>query len=123
VPLRGNFLVLITASFFYVAAAIGTGLLVAVLVNTQIAAILLTSMFTLTPTFLYSGFMVPVSNVDEGSRFMSYAIPSTHYIDLLRKIMVKGVSFNLVQAEFLAIAVICLSLYLICIKLFKKRLG
>jgi ABC-2 type transport system permease protein len=123
VPLRGNFLVLIAASFFYVAAAIGTGLLVAVLVNTQIAAILLTSMFTLTPTFLYSGFMVPVSNVDEGSRFMSYAIPSTHYIDLLRKIMVKGVSFNLVQAEFLAIAVICLSLYLICIKLFKKRLG
>jgi len=123
VPMRGSLILLITSSFLFVSACIALGLLIAVLVNTQIAAILITSMATLTPTFLYSGFVVPVSNIGEGSQFMSYLIPATFYIDLARKVMVKGVGFHRVHGDFLALIAFCAGLYFLSVKLFKKRLG
>lgn len=123
VPLRGSLILIIFNSLFYVATSIGLGLLVAVFVNSQIAAILITSMLTLTPTFLYSGFMVPVSNIEESSRFLSYLTPATYYIDLLRKVMVKGVSFDCVKFNTLVLMLLCFLVYFVCIKSFKKRVG
>jgi len=123
VPMRGSTLILMVVSFFYVASTIAMGLLVAVLVNTQVAAILITSVVTLTPTFLYSGFMVPLSSIGRQGRVMAYCFPATYYIDIARKIMVKGASFIYVKADFFILIAFCVGFYVLCIKLFKKRLG
>jgi len=123
VPMRGDPFTLMIVSIFYVASTIAIGLLIAVLVNTQIAAILITSIITLVPAFLYSGFMVPLTNVGEGARFMSYILPCTYEISLIRKIMVKGASFAHVKNDVIVIVVFCVGIYFLCIKLFKKRLG
>jgi len=123
VPLRGSLPVLLTFSVFYVATVIAVGLLIAVIVNTQVAAILITSIGTLTPAFLYSGFMVPISNIGRDAKFMSYMMPCTYYIDLTRKIMVKGASFVHLKWDAVALVIFAVGLYVICIALFKKRLG
>ena len=123
VPMRGDLFLLVWVSVFFVASAVAIGLLVAVLVNTQIAAILITSIITLTPSFLYSGFMIPVSNVGAEGKYMAYMFPATYYIDLTRKIMVKGAQFVHLRFDIVIIIAFCFGLYLLCIALFKKRLG
>ncbi|MBI4352964.1 MAG: ABC transporter permease [Candidatus Omnitrophica bacterium] len=123
VPLRGDLPALLIVSAFYTATAVAMGLSIAVCVNTQIAAILITAMVTLTPSFLYSGFMVPVSSIGEEGRLLAYGLPATHYIDVARKIMVKGVGFAEVKLSVLALVGFCVGLYAISIAWFKKRLG
>lgn len=123
VPMRGSFLLLVASGFFYVASAVAIGLLVAVIVNTQIAAILLTSILTLTPAFMYSGFLVPLSSLGESAKIMAYMLPATFFIDITRKIMVKGASFANTRHDVLITVIFAISIYALCIKLFRKRLG
>lgn len=123
VPMRGNVPLFLFAGACYVATVIAMGLLVAVFVNTQIAAILITAVATLTPSFLYSGFMVPVSSIGKDARFICYSLPATHFIDITRKIMVKGVSFFYVKTSVFVLIAFCVGLYAISITAFKKRLG
>ncbi|MDP8261766.1 MAG: ABC transporter permease [Candidatus Ancaeobacter aquaticus] len=123
VPMRGSIVLVLIVSFFFVATAIAVGLLVAVLVSTQVAAILITTVVTLTPSFLYSGFMVPVQSISQNSRWMCYSLPATYYIDFMRKIMVKGATFAYVRLDTIAIIIFCIGIYVLCIKLFKKRVG
>ena len=116
-------MLLLLVSPFYIASAIAIGLFIAVLVNTQVAAILITFVVTIMPSFLYSGFMVPISNLGRDSKFVAYLFATTYYIDLIRKVMVKGAGFFYVKLDILMLIVICMAFYLVCIKLFKKRLG
>lgn len=123
VPMRGNLFLLVAVSAFFVASAVAIGLLVAVLVNTQVGAILITSILTLTTSFLYSGFMIPVSNLGREGKYMAYMFPATYYIDITRKIMVKGAQFIHLRFDIIVIIAFCFGLYFLCIALFKKRLG
>jgi len=123
VPMRGSFLPLAGASLVYVSCAIGMGLLVAVLVGTQIAAILITSILTLTPSFMYSGFLVPLSSLGPDALAYSYTSPATYYIDLIRKVMVKGAAFVNIRDDLFVLIAFAAGLYWLCITLFKKRLG
>jgi len=123
VPMRGNIFYLAGASLFYVSASIALGLLVAVLVSTQVAAIIITTIITLTPSFMYSGFLVPLSNLGDNALIYSRTSPATYYIDLIRKVMVKGATFVNIRDDIMILVFICIVLYVGCIKLFKKRLG
>ncbi len=123
VPFRGSLALVLLISPFYVATAIGLGLFIAVLVSTQVAAITITFVATVMPAFLYTGFMVPVSNMGPNAAYTSYCLPATYYIDMLRKIMVKGVGFTHVRTDVIMLIVYCLVLYWVCIRLFKKKVG
>ncbi len=123
VPMRGSPFYLAFASLFYVASSIAIGLLVAILVGTQVAAIIITSILTLTPSFMYSGFLVPVSSLGPNARLYTNSSPATYYIDLIRKIMVKGATFVNLRSDIGILILFSIVLYGICISLFKKRLG
>ena len=123
VPMRGNPLYIAIASLFFVASALGIGLLVAVLVSTQVAAIIISSIVTLTPSFIYSGFMVPVSNLGSNAKYYSYSLPTTFFIDLMRKVMVKGATFVNLRDDIAMLICITIIIYAACFLLFKKRLG
>ena len=123
VPMRGSIFVIFLTSFFYISAVIAVGLLVAVLVKSQVAAILITFVGTVMPSFLFSGFMVPISSMEKNAQMTSYFIPTTYEIDLLRKVMVKGASTSYVAVDIAMILVFFVGLYALCIKLFKKQIG
>lgn len=123
VPLRGNFLLLLITSFFYVITVMGTGLLIAVLVRTQIAAILIVAVATMLPSFMYSGFMLPVICMEKNAQSVAYMLAPTYYISFLRKLMIKGVGINYLFIDIIAIIIIGLIFYVLSIALFKKKLG
>jgi ABC-2 type transport system permease protein len=123
VPMRGDLSLLLGVSFIYVVVVIGLGILVAVLVRTQIAAILITAIVNLIPTFMYSGFMNPIICMDESGKETAYSLPPTYYISFIRKIMLKGVGMEYLWIEILVLSLMALSFYLLAIVLFKKKLG
>lgn len=123
VPMRGSVATLCIGAFFYIAVVIAVGLFVAVLVKSQVAAILITFVGTVMPAFLFCGFMVPMSSMDKSAQQTGYTLPTTYFIDMTRKLMVKGVSFKYVATDMYVLIISAVALYAICIKLFKKRLG
>lgn len=123
VPLRGDPLLLIFVSLIYIITIIGIGFFVAVLVNTQIAAILIVSVISLIPSFMYSGFMLPVICMDKNARASAQSIPPTYYIDFTRKLMLKGVGLNYLLTDIIALIAMGVILYGLTIVMFKKKLG
>lgn len=122
VPMRGSLAAFLLASFLFAAVSVGIGLFIAVFVASQAAAILLTTIITLTFTFTYSGVITPVICLSEDNRIIAYLLPVTHYIDIARKVMIKGASFMDVQNSLLMLLVSCLFFYGSALLIFKKRI-
>ncbi|MBI4862758.1 MAG: ABC transporter permease [Candidatus Riflebacteria bacterium] len=122
VPMRGSWPLLLSVSFLYVVVVIGLGLFVAVLVKTQIAAILITCVVNMIPSFMFSGFMLPVLCMDESGKQTAYALSPTHYISFIRKLMLKGVGLEYLWQEIATLFGMALFFYVTSIVLFKKRL-
>lgn len=123
VPLKGSLPLLLGVSFIYIMAIIGLGLLVAVLVKNQISAILVCAVVSLIPSFMYTGFLMPVICFDESAKQTSSILPPTYYIDFIRKLMIKGVGLDYLAWDIVMLALMAVALYGASILLFRKRLG
>ncbi len=91
VPLVGSVPLLLVASFFFLIAALGLGLLISVVSNSQLVAMAIAVIATMLPTVLLSGFMYPVSTMPPPIRAVTYLIPAKYYLVIVRGIFLKGV--------------------------------
>lgn len=123
VPLRGSLPLLLIVSLIYIAGTIAIGLFVAVLVNSQIAAILIVSIATMLTSSMYSGYITPVNCMEQNAQSIAKMLLPTYYIDFTRKLMVKGVGLDYLSGDVLCLIAISLILYSVTIILFKKKLG
>jgi ABC-2 type transport system permease protein len=89
VPMRGSLLVLLIASFAFVCTAVAIGTLIATFARNQQQSMLGGFLF-LFPAILLSGLMFPLENMPTIMKWVSYADPLTHFLALLRNIMLKG---------------------------------
>ncbi len=123
VPLRGDPLLLAAGTLAYIMASLGIGVLVAVLTKRQISAVLVTSIVTIMPVFMYSGYLTPLNCLPQSVKSNAYTLASTYYIDFVRKLMVKGTGFQYQAVNVAAIIVIGTIIFGLSILCFKKRLG
>jgi ABC-2 type transport system permease protein len=122
VPMRGSLLLFFGSSLLYCVTIIGAGLFIAVLMRNQISAILVCAVGLLIPSFQFSGFIGPLMCMEEGTRAISNILPSTHFIDLTRKLMVKGAELVFVQNDITTLLGMSIFFYGFSILIFKKRL-
>ena len=64
-----------------------------------------TTMFTVIPTFLITGFMFPRESMPQAIRLLSYILPLTYYLQVLRGIILKGVGLEYLYGQALALLV------------------
>jgi len=119
----GSFWLLSAGALLYSACTIGIGLLVSVLTRTQIAAMLVTFLATVTPSFNYSGFMAPVASQDRIGQFVAYLLPATHFMDMVRGAYLKGLGFAFYWPNLLALTVYSVLLYGLAWMFLNKRIG
>ena len=98
VPIRGSLVELYAVSFVFVMASLGLGLFVSTVARTQAQAMQLSFMLLL-PNILLSGFMFPVEAMPRPMQWVSVALPLTHYLTVLRGVLLKGVGFALLWQE------------------------
>lgn len=89
-PFRGDPWFFLLASIVYVACTSGLGLVVSLLVRSQIAAILITMIIALVPTMLYSGMITPLSSLSEAGRVQAGMLPATAYHRIVAASFLKG---------------------------------
>lgn len=90
VPLAGSPLYLMLFSAIFLCTALALGLLVSTLVSTQQIAIMLSLLLTLLPTIMLSGFIFPVASIPRVLQAVSYILPATHFLVIIRGVMLKG---------------------------------
>ncbi len=95
VPMRGDFWVLMLAAFSFVCSAVAIGTLISTFAKNQQQSILGTFLF-LFPSILLSGLLFPLENMPELMKWVSYMNPLSHFLSLLRNIMLKGEEFQYV---------------------------
>ncbi len=122
VPFRGSVGILLLATILYVIGTCGLGLMISVLVSTQVAAILITMVVTILPSFLYTGFFVPLSTASWSVWILGRFVSATYYLDILRGIFLKGTGWAENWPAILMLLLYAGILYGISFKVFKKRL-
>jgi ABC-2 type transport system permease protein/ribosome-dependent ATPase len=121
VPFKGNLLFFLVASLVFVLSSTGVGLLVSLLVRTQIAALLITIIIAMVPTILFSGLIVPVSSLSPGSQFQAHLFPGMYYTNIVRGTFLKGIGIKVLWVDVLALALYALVLRIVGYGIFTKR--
>lgn len=119
----GSVLTLSLGALLYSVCTIGIGLLISILTRSQLAAMLVTFLVTVTPAFNYSGFITPVGAMDRMGQLIAQFIPATHFMTLVRGSYLKGLGLDFYWPQLLALAVYTLVLYSLCWLLLRKRIG
>lgn len=122
IPIRGSVTLLFVISLGFIVANLGIGLLVSTLVKTQIQAIQL-SIFFLMPNILLSGFMFPREAMPRVAQWISYALPLTYYLTVLRGILLKGIGINHLWHETLILAAFATALIVVSVNRFSKTVS
>ena len=89
VPLLGNPLLLYFAVLIFIAANLTLGITFSSLARNQLQAMQMTFFFFL-PSILLSGFMFPFRGMPEWAQWIGSLLPLTHFLVLVRGIMLKG---------------------------------
>jgi ABC-2 type transport system permease protein len=98
------------------------GLVVSSLARTQFQATQMSFFFFL-PSMLLSGFMFPFEAMPKPAQWIGMLLPLTHYLRIVRGILLKGASLGVLLDEVAAIGAFMTLALLVAVATFRKRLG
>ena len=104
IPVRGSFVLLVSAMSVYLLSALGIGLLISTISQTQQQAMMSTFFFFM-PAVLLSGFMFPIANMPVVVQWLTYLNPMRYAMVILRGIFLKGVGMSILWPQIAALAV------------------
>lgn len=94
VVVRGSSLLLFGVTLLFLAGALGLGLLISTVADSQQVAFQMATLATMLPTFLLSGFVFPIRNMPLPVRAITYIVPAKYFLVALRGIILKGVGLS-----------------------------
>ena len=121
VPVRGPLLALYGASFLFIVASLGLGLFVSTLGRNQ-AQVMQTAFLFLLPNILLSGFMWPREAMPAAARYVGIFLPLTHYLRLVRGIILKGNGLTELWPQLVGLAVFAFLFFMFSTWRFSKTL-
>ena len=92
VPMQGSFALLYFVVSIFIAANLTLGITFSSIARNQLQAMQMTFFFFL-PSMLLSGFMFPFRGMPEWAQWIGTLLPLTHFLLLVRGIMLKGNTF------------------------------
>jgi ABC-2 type transport system permease protein len=122
IPCRGSFIFLTLAACLYVGVCTSLGLLMSVLLRTQVGAMLLTTVITMIPAFIYSGFFISVPSMGVEAQVMAYLLPVTYFMEIMRGVYLKGLGPKAYWLDLLILAGFFAIFFAISLKRLRKRL-
>jgi len=122
VPFSGSLLLLYLLAFVFIAANLALGLFFSTLAQTQQQAMQM-SFFFLLPNILLSGFMFPFEAMPRAAQLLSQLLPLTHFLRIVRGIVLKGSALPDVAIELAWLAAILIVLVILASLRFRKKLA
>ncbi len=121
VPVRGSLTLLAALSTLFIAANLSIGYTFSTIAQNQLQAVQMSFMFFL-PNILLSGFMFPFAGMPGWAQAVGELLPLTHYIRIVRGIMLKGATLYDLQFEALALAGLMLFAMTLAVRRFRRTL-
>jgi len=103
-PMRGSWLLLVAAMSLFLFGALGLGLLISSVADTQQVAFQVALLASFLPTLMLSGFVFPISSMPRFLQVVTYAVPARYFLIALRAIVLKGAGPGVYWMELAALA-------------------
>ncbi len=121
VPVLGNISLLAGLSMLFITTNLSIGYTFSTVAQNQLQAVQMTIMYFL-PNMLLSGFMFPFAGMPAWAQWVGEMLPLTHYVRIVRGIMLKGADLFDLQHETLWLAGLMLFAMFIAVRRFRQTL-
>jgi ABC-2 type transport system permease protein len=121
VPVLGSLLLLAALSTLFITTNLSVGYTFSTLAQNQLQAMQMSMMFFL-PNILLSGFMFPFAGMPVWAQWVGEFLPLTHYLRIVRAIMLKGATLPDLHYDALALAGLMLIAMTIAVTRFRRTL-
>jgi ABC-2 type transport system permease protein len=121
VPMLGNVGLLAALSTLFIATNLSVGYTFSTLAQNQLQAMQMAMMYFL-PNMLLSGFLFPFAGMPQWAQWVGEALPLTHFVRIVRAIMLKGASLSILHFDAAALVVLMLIAMTIAVLRFRRTL-
>jgi ABC-2 type transport system permease protein len=121
VPILGSVTLLAILTTLFITTNLSIGYTFSTIVQNQLQAMQMSMMFFL-PSILLSGFMFPFAGMPVWAQYLGEGLPLTHYIRIVRAIMLKGAAPSNLQYDTIALAALMLVAMTIAVTRFRRTL-
>jgi ABC-2 type transport system permease protein len=122
VPIHGSIALLLGCCALYLLTALGVGLLISTVSQTQQQA-MMTTFFFFMPAILLSGFIFPIANMPLVVQWLTYLNPMRYFLVVIRGIFLKGAGMAILWPQMVAMAAIGVATLWLAASRFRKTLA
>jgi len=122
VDITGSFWELFGLSAVFIVGSLGMGVLISNISQSQMQALYLTVFVVIIPAIILSGLMFPRDNMPAFSYWFSELMPVTHYLEITRGIMLKGVNARSLWPSIWPLVVLSVGYFVASVLAFRKRI-
>jgi ABC-2 type transport system permease protein len=121
VPVRGSLFMLALLSTLFITTNLSIGYTFSTIAQNQLQAMQMSIMFFL-PSILLSGFMFPFLGMPVWAQYVGEVLPLTHYLRIVRAIMLKGAALHNLDYDTIALLALMLLAMTIAVLRFRRTL-
>jgi ABC-2 type transport system permease protein len=121
-PMRGSLALLFGAGGVYLVVALGVGLWISTIAQTQQQAMFVTYFFLMINLFM-SGLFTPIASMPAWGRIAAEFIPLKHFIDIARAVLIKGAGAEALAVPLFALAAMGLVVFTVSVRQYSKTAG
>jgi len=122
VPIHGSVGLLLALSTLFLVCSLGLGLMISTVAKTQSEAFQ-AAFAVMLPSILLSGFVFPRSEMPELIYPLTFAIPVTYFIEILRGIVIRGADLQDLVPHVIGLSICCIVVMGLSVARFRKQLG
>ena len=104
-PMNGSWLLLLLSLSLYLAGALGLGLMISTVADSQQVAFQMAMLASFLPTMMLSGFVFPIASMPAPIQAITYVVPARYFLVALRAIVLKGAGLPVFWPQLVALAV------------------
>ena len=104
-PMRGSWLALLGSVSLFLIGALGFGVLISTIAETQQVAFQVALLTSYLPTLMLSGFIFPIASMPPFLQAVTYLVPARYFLVTLRGILLKGVGPAVLWEQLAAMTV------------------
>lgn len=119
IPIEGSLGLVFSFATLYLVAILGLGMFVSTFTNTQQQAMFM-SWFFLMIFVLMSGLFTPIDSMPEWAQKVTLFNPVSYFIDVNRKVLLKGSDFAAIQPQFIRISIFAIVINILAIVNYRK---
>ena len=122
VPFNGNPFLLAVLSILFLIGALGVGIFISSVADSQIFAMQAAMVATYLPAILLSGFLFDIGGMPVVLRGITYLIPARYFVVVTRGILLKGVGMEALWPQAVAMLIFAVVGLTLATRKFKKEI-